>query len=608
MGSLEGFRSQAAGRVTMPVLESAGPLNVGAVAAGELGSAVAAAGTSGAELNRRRTNELAKTDFSKMRAHVTERRNEFVRSLRTTTDDYNTINKNWVEFNKQANAEASKLSTIPGAQKAFGDYVRDLSPAWSKDIDNIAWSVSVPRAKTDVFNAATNDLRLAVEGSGALSDEDKERVFADALLLANDTIESTELLSNEEKDLLLATAIIETNPAWYLDNVDAEDTKELFATIPPEQKRSLSNRANASLNNARVREQRERDVLNDEKRKEASTLWARGELNFAWLDQNGGSMAASDFERYNNYLIGQADAQKAHEANLQKIQDPHNREIFQKISVAGTADDLDKLQLTVNDYVSFELRKLSVDDAKKWTAAIEKRKGELAMNGYGEWAALRDRIADVRENRADIETVRKEIDQAAVPPNDDDPKISPADARNLSDRLDAIETNPETLKRAAVARGQQSLSRLRAAELSFIPTPRTEDDFIKIREIEQRYLEKGNELDNWSTGNPKATEADVENKVEGLSRPDREEITLSAFSSFTRGKTKLRAFPFTGPFGLFRETEPQALVSKKIRSLQDEPFWGTLNDEDKAAIRTRLEAGASVEDIVNLALRTRSGE
>lgn len=203
-----------------------------------------------AQLQEQRNTELARVDFETMKSETAAARNDFLKSLRTTDADYNEINKMWEDFKKTTFKEIGGTTNQKKAQKAYGSFIRSTIPRWDREIDNIAWAVSVPRAKTQLFNTATEFLRNAPD-------------FDEGLMAAGMALEESNLLTSEEKDLALANAVIETNPQWYLENVEAKGTKELFSLLSSEQKRALNNRALTSLSRIRLEDTRQLEALRE---------------------------------------------------------------------------------------------------------------------------------------------------------------------------------------------------------------------------------------------------------------------------------------------------------------------------------------------------------
>lgn len=605
MGSLAGFergpgfrRRQI--RTTPAAITDPSIFTAEARAVGQLGRAVAGAGVISARRRELRNNELAKADFEGMKADTAAGRNEFLRSLRTTDESYDEINKRWGDFKKKTFKTVGNTTKQRKAQQAYGNWARGVTPQWDQDVDNIAWAVSANRAKVKVFNSAVGTLRTAEDFNVGLFD-------------AGMAIEKSNLLTSEEKDLTLANAVIETNPQWYLDNVDAEDTKELFDLLSSDQKRTLEIKARESINRIRVEQTGIRNILETETRKTASDLKREGNLSSNWLEANRVNMSGPDYERYNNELIKIAEKEKANQARLAKIKDPFNREVYGKLIVANTVDKLDALQDFVDDLASIEQRKLSVSDATSWTNEIDERRKELIMseaNSYPEWARLTDLITEVQAGTKEIEFVRLEIDRAGTPSPGQDPKIVPQLVRSLRTRLAGIERNLAVKKRPSLTRAHSALGRLRELQIS---GAKKEKDILllagqrgldlkdkRVQElviaIENSFTKIHAELDEYAdtVAGDKDFDDKINEKLRNLTEPIREEITLGFISSLLR-KEKGGQF-----FGLV-SSEEKALVQKKIKALRKEDFWKTLTDEDKAAIRQRLERGDTVDNIVRLA-------
>ncbi len=589
MGSLAGIRRRQV-RTTPAGITDPAPFVAERRAAAQFGRTVAGLGAGVVE---RRNNELAQADFTAMKAGTAAAFNNFLRSLRTTDESYDEINKRWGDFKKKTFKTIGNTTKQRKAQQAYGNYIKGVIPAWDQDVDNIAWGVSAQRAQVKVFNSAVGILQTSPD-------------FNIGLLEAGMAIEESNLLTPEAKDLALANAVIETNPQWYLDNVDAEKTKMLFDLLTSNQKRALETKARESINRIRTDQQRAVKKLNDETRKTASELWRTNELSSNWLETNRPNMAASDYERYNNHLITKANAEKKFQANLTKIEDPFNREIFGKIDAASTIDELDALQDTVNDYVSPEQKKLSVAEGKKWTTEIDAKREELKQTkagSYPEWSRLMERITGVQAGTADIEAVRREIDRAVIPPEGQEATITPELAMSLRTRLEGIERNPAVKKRPSLTRAHAALGRLMKIQVGVTGPPLFRGqrglilEGLELEEqtiaIENSFLRMHAELDAYA--DTVAVDKDFADKInkkfQDLTEPVAERITLNFFERL------LPTFEIL-PFSL---TEQKQLVKKKVKALQKEPFWKTLTDEDKEAIRTRLDRGDTVQNIIDLA-------
>ena len=161
---------------------------------------------------------------------------------------------------------------------------------------------------------------------------------------------------------------------------------------------------------------------------------------------------------------------------------------------------------------------------------------------------------------------------------------------NYNTLLKMITDKDNPLNAPAAKRGQAVIARLRQMSLQLAK----EDEDLDSREIELNALAVQNEFDQWVIANPTATDEEMEKKIRALTETIRGEVTLNWFEKFTLLKGRGQVF------GLF-PSEPERLVNKKIKALQKEDFWETLSDEDRAAIRTRLEQGDTVDNIVRLA-------
>ena len=558
-----------------------------------------------ADLVDRRNTELAQADFTAMKAGTAAARNGFLQSLRTTEESYDEINKRWGDFKKKTFKTIGNTTKQRRAQQAYGSYIQSVIPAWDRDIDNIAWGVSAQRAQVKVFNSAVSILQTTPD-------------FNVGLLDAGMAIEESNLMTPEQKDLVLANATIETNPQWYLDNVDAEKTKELFDLLTPNQKRTLEIKARESINRIRTDQQRAVKTLNDETRKTASDLRRTNKLTSNWLETNRPNMAASDYERYNNHLIMKANSEKKFQANLTKIEDPFNREIFGKIDAANTIAELEELKRTVNQYVSPEQKKLSVEEGKKWTTQINTKLDDLIVTeaeGFPVWSTLDDKITAAQANptKSNIDALSKEIDEAVIAAPGLQALITVNQGTKLQSRLSGIEKNTAVKTRPALVRAHSALGRLRGLQVRLVTQTETAEpqllepqrgiDFEaltpdeRVIAIENSFIRIQSELDDYAdtVAGDKDFDDKINQKLQELTEPVAKEIVLSTFEKLLFAK---ETTPFFGRIGT---TEERQLVNKKVKALQKEPFWKTLTDEDKAAIRVRLEQGDTVANIKKLA-------
>lgn len=548
----------------------------------------------------KRNNELAHSEFVDMKAVVAVDKNAFLRSLRTTDDDYNEINKNWQKENRNSFKNAAKRGNQPDALNDFADYGKGIKAQWDSDIDNIAWGISSARAKVKVFNAAVELLKTAPS-------------FEEGLILANDAIEGSGLLTAEEKDLALANSVINTNPQWYIDNAEGR-AKELFDKLSPDQKAGLETRARTEINRIRTEQQRAAKELNDQTRKSASDRWRTNTLTDTWLQANRANMAASDYERYNNHLIQKAKDEKAFQEKLKEIQDANNREIFGALDQANTVAELNALQETVNQYVSPEQKKLSVEEGKKWTTQINAKLDGLILTeaeGFLAWSALDDKITAVMLNptKTNIDTLNKEIDEATIPPPGESAIITIGQATKLQTRLNGIEKNPATATRPSVTRAHTALGRLRTLQVSFA-TEGKEPQFLAgqpevltkdrtrqeiIIAIENSFTRIQTELDDFvgtlKLDDPKFDDL-VNDKFAELTRPVIKRVTLNNFEKIFSPKEK-------GLFTLLGlNTEAEELAQEKLDTLKDHRAWKTMTKIERKEAKQAFKNGFNVDDIV----------
>ncbi len=549
---------------------------------------------------KKRNNELAHSEFEDMKATVAIDRNKFLRGLRTTDADYNEINKNWQKDSRDSFKAAAKRGNQPDAKQDFADYGRGIKPRWDRDIDNIAWAVSSARAKVKLFNAATELMKTAPS-------------FEEGLILANNTIERSRLLTSEEKDLALANSVINANPQWYIDNADGR-AKELFNKLSPDQKTGLETRARTEINRIRIEQQRASKELNDQTRKSASDRWRKNELTDEWLQANRANMAASDYERYNNNLIQKAKDEKSFQANLIEIQDANNRQIFGALDQANTVAELNELQRTVNQFVSPEQKKLSVEEGKKWTSQINSKLDGLILTeaeGFLAWSKFDDKITATMLNptKANIDALNKEIDEATIPPPGQSAIITIGQATKLQTRLNGIEKNPAVKTRPSVSRAQLTIGRLRSLQVNLLTAGKdpqflagqgqipTEDRSAQelIITVENSFSRIQTELDAFvNTLKPDDEKFDdkVNDKLAELTRPIVTDVTLNSFERIFSPKEK----GFFTLLGL--NTEAEELAQEKLDTLKDHRVWKTLSKTERKEAKEAFKNGFTVDDVV----------
>ena len=132
-------------------------------------------------------------------------------------------------------------------------------------------------------------------------------------------IESSKLFTPEQKDLMFANVVIETNPQKYLDMVDAPDTKELFALLSSEQKRSLETRARSDIRRINAKAHQERVAIENQLQRDMSLAIRESTYTKAFHDANRNNMNPTDVARGDKYFTDMAKEQKANAAKFEKI-------------------------------------------------------------------------------------------------------------------------------------------------------------------------------------------------------------------------------------------------------------------------------------------------
>ena len=166
-------------------------------------------------------------------------------------------------------------------------------------------------------------------------------------------------------------------------------------------------------------------------------------------------------------------------------------------------------------------------------------------------------------------------------------------ARSLRSKLSEKSKTDSPLTTTQAKRAQDSIGRMREAEIGQIKTPLNEEGLLEVRALEDKYLRISNEYDAYllSEEGRKATDDQKQKKFQALTGPIREEVALGFIS---RALRKERGVQF---FGLIT-SEERALVNKKIKVLKDEGVWEGLSKEDRDSVKRAFEGGSTVDEAV----------
>lgn len=596
MGSLVGFQRRTPARATQAVITPAGAGTELEQSLAELGGAAVGVGVGLGLLQRQRNDELAHSDFVRMQAATDVGFNEYIRSLKTIDPEtgYNEINKGWADKSKKLYAEIAKTTKQRRAQQAYTNFIELEKVKMDKDIDNIAWAVSVERNKTKLFNSSVDKLNVHPN-------------YDEGLIEVGMDIEDSGLLTAEEKDLTLANVIIETNPQKYLDMVDAEGTKELFELLSHDQKQRLEVQANGEISRIRREQERELKLLQSETWKTMSVLKREGNLDARVLDANRANLSADIYARFNNTVEGIAEQEKKDRASLAKVKDFTNRRILGDLQAATNIDELDILQRKVDDLASFEQRKISVAKAKEWTSDIDAKKTviiENQANGFDEYVRLSDRLTAAMAGRVDLETVSLEIDNAITPRPGKDATITQDLADKLDARVERIRANPGGSKRPSVVRAHATFADLRNLQISVVksgePVVRLagQAGLPEAEGIQQAVIAISNSFDailvefdeyvNTIAGERNFDEL-VLKKVQQMTRPAAERVTLGFLKKL-----------FTPKQGFLKSVRPEelALAAKKLKAFKKLPVWKTLSDIERKEAKQAFDNEFTIEDVL----------
>ncbi len=405
----------------------------------------------------------------------------------------------------------------------------------------------------------------------------------------------------------------ETTESLIDSGVDRKDIRSLLNDI--------EERTATEINKLREVEQKATVELNTETRKTASELLRDNKLTVEWVTENRDNMTGSDFERYNFALRSIAEAEKTFQRHLAEIEDPFNREILGKLEAATTPEQLDALQTTVDDYVSKEVKNLNVKEAQQWTNEIDKKRDELVLTraeGFPAWSALMDDVNRVRAGELTVDLLRLKVDQAVTPMPGETALITEGQGASIIRLLNGIEQDPELKTSPALTRAHAAFGRLRTLQIGLIEErrqvqvragqeglelPVTKKGEFQLRQrqttaVEISITRMQNKLEAYAETVAKEKNAAdlISTKYQELTRPVIEEVTLDLIQ---------RA---GGKFGFLPgiRTQPEILVEGKVKSLEEQPEFETMTDEEKEQARKAFDKGFTVDDVIDLVTRGKS--
>lgn len=168
-------------------------------------------------------------------------------------------------------------------------------------------------------------------------------------------------------------------------------------------------------------------------------------------------------------------------------------------------------------------------------------------------------------------------------------------ARFYIDRLETKTKDPDSpLNNPVVKRAQKMLDELKADHFWLSDEAKKAGEYTPEEEKENifTWLRLSNDFSEWAIKNPDATDEQIEQKIERMLAPKREEIKLNWFQRlmWQKGDTQL--------FGLVLSQE-EKLARKKIDSLKDEGVWDTLNEQEKLDARDAFLEGRTVQEVLD---------
>ena len=168
-------------------------------------------------------------------------------------------------------------------------------------------------------------------------------------------------------------------------------------------------------------------------------------------------------------------------------------------------------------------------------------------------------------------------------------------ARFYIDRLNTKRKDPEgPLNNPAVKRAQKMLDELKTDHFWLSEEAKEAGEYTPEEEKENifTWLTLSNEFTQWVLKNPDATDEQIEEKIERMTAPKREEIKLNWFERmmWSKGRRQL--------FGLVL-SEEERLAEKKIDSLKEEGVWDDLNMQEQIDARDAFLGGRTVQEVLD---------
>lgn len=168
----------------------------------------------------------------------------------------------------------------------------------------------------------------------------------------------------------------------------------------------------------------------------------------------------------------------------------------------------------------FNLGNLSATDRDGYLSVLLRPK-EVALN-WEVYDKLSEMVEDYDKEKVTKDEVRLAITKAL---GKDIPETV---AVRLRGKLDTIDEPDNPMNRASAKRAMDILAEMKVADF-FWPEGVEEDDIEGKRQNLLRYLELTKELEQWITANPDATDEQINDKVDTITKPAAEDVVLNWF-------------------------------------------------------------------------------
>jgi hypothetical protein len=319
-----------------------------------LAAAEEQARTRRAQRDAERLKALADYEYEGAKALWSRSTDDYVRSLRNTTEPPDVIVKNWDAFYKSTEKNIMSQVLIPDSQAAVERYLMQEKVKWDDTIKDLALDLKVSQLAVQYANNAVEMVKTAstVEMGFGMAQA--------ALLRAVDD----RIMTQQQADWHLAIALQEAAPSDYVANAD--QWEKYLDALTPEDKARLRSRAQQLLNAQQSTMQKQRMALEAQMRKEGTDLIVQGdpEALMRHLEVNQANYDAATYERFSKYV---ADVRA--EANRELLKQQEIDTEWQL--TAAIQEKIDDLRYGQGDAVEIrqlidELAKLSIGDAEQY--------------------------------------------------------------------------------------------------------------------------------------------------------------------------------------------------------------------------------------------------